>query len=114
MTCVHAVSLLISKESETSISLTDTFMTQTRLWHLVNFQVYVSDHLWQLGSDFVRVDYASQFTSVGAGSMHAVWTLVSATCSLHLTVSPLIDVYTMRSGFHRAFILTLSQESSHS
>ena len=28
-----------------------------------------------------------------------VWTLVSATCSLHLTVSPLIDVCTMRSGF---------------
>ena len=30
---------------------------------------------------------------------HAVWTLVSATCSLHLTMSPLIDVYTTRPGF---------------
>ena len=30
---------------------------------------------------------------------HAFWTLVSATCSLHLTVLPLIDVYTTRSGF---------------
>ena len=43
---------------------------------------------------------------------HAVWTLASATCSLHLTVLPLVDVYTMQSGFHRAFILTQAQESS--
>ena len=33
---------------------------------------------------------------------HAVWTLVSATCSHHVTLSPLIDAYTMRSGFHHA------------
>ena len=43
---------------------------------------------------------------------YAVWTLVSATCSLHLTVWPLIGIYTVRSGFDRAFILTLAQESS--
>ena len=28
---------------------------------------------------------------------HAVWTLVSATCSLHLTVSPLVGAYAVRS-----------------
>ena len=49
--------------------------------------------------------------AVSHPSVHAVWTLVSATCSMHLNESPLVDVYTMRSDFHRAFILTLAQES---
>ena len=36
---------------------------------------------------------------------HAVWTLVSTTCSLHLTVSLLVGVYVMRSNLHCAIYL---------
>ena len=60
----------------------------------------------------VRAEYASWFTLVGAGG-HAVWTLVSATCSLHLALSLLGDACVMRSGSRHTFRLTLAQESGH-
>ena len=42
---------------------------------------------------------------------HAVWTLVSATCSLHLTVSPLAGAYAVRSDPHHMLIPTIAQDS---
>ena len=44
---------------------------------------------------------------------HAAWTLVSATCSLHLALSLLGDACVVRSGSRHAFRLTLAQESGH-
>ena len=44
---------------------------------------------------------------------HAVWTLVSATCSLHLALSLLGDACVVRSGSRHSFRLTLAQESGH-
>ena len=40
---------------------------------------------------------------------HAVWTLVSATCFLHLAVPPLSGAYAVRSDSLRALILTLAR-----
>ena len=42
---------------------------------------------------------------------HAVWTMVSATCSLHLTVSPLVGAYAVRSDPHHMLIPTIAQDS---
>ena len=41
---------------------------------------------------------------------HAVWTLVSATCSLHLTVSPLVGAYAVRSDPDHVLIPTIAQD----
>ena len=55
------------------------------------------------------MNYASRVAFVDAGCMlYGHW----FPPHVHRTImSSLIDVYTMRSGFHRAFTLTLSQES---
>ena len=55
------------------------------------------------------MDYASQVVSVDAGCMlYGHWFPPHV---LRTIMSSLIDLYTMRSGFHRAFTLTLAQES---
>ena len=40
---------------------------------------------------------------------HAIWTLISATCSLHLTVSPLGAEYVAWSGFPPCAYADVSQ-----
>ena len=44
-----------------------------------------------------RIMRGSSYQSVQG---HAVWTSASATCSLHVTVFPLVAAYTARLGFH--------------
>ena len=53
--------------------------------------------------------HASRIEPVGAGSiLYRHWFPPHV---LRTILSSLIDVYTMRSGFHRAFTLTLAQET---